>query len=113
MQQESEKGMLTEHALKKKCDKFFKELKSAGRPIYYLKIHGGGVFQRAGVPDYLLVIRGRFIALELKRPGAGLDARPAQKVEMRWIRKAGGICWLEDDIDTIKAKVLRCFAGPV
>lgn len=33
--------------------------------IYHLKIWGGG-FQKAGIPDLLCCIRGKFVALELK-----------------------------------------------
>lgn len=44
-----------------------------------------------GIPDYLGVIDGRFIALELKKSGKKSDdARSLQKYVLKQIRKAGG-----------------------
>lgn len=33
--------------------------------IYYIKVWGGG-FQRAGIPDLIVCLKGKFIAIELK-----------------------------------------------
>lgn len=33
--------------------------------IYYIKVWGGG-FQRAGIPDLIICLKGKFIAIELK-----------------------------------------------
>lgn len=33
--------------------------------IYYIKVWGGG-FQRAGIPDIIICLKGKFIAVELK-----------------------------------------------
>lgn len=33
--------------------------------IYYIKIWGGG-FQRAGIPDIIICLKGKFLAIELK-----------------------------------------------
>ena len=33
--------------------------------IYYIKIWGGG-FQRAGIPDIIICLKGNFLAVELK-----------------------------------------------
>lgn len=33
--------------------------------IYYIKIWGGG-YQRSGIPDLIICLKGRFIAIELK-----------------------------------------------
>lgn len=33
--------------------------------IYYIKIWGGG-FQRAGIPDLIICLKGKFWAVELK-----------------------------------------------
>lgn len=33
--------------------------------IYYIKVWGGG-FQRAGIPDLIICLNGKFVAIELK-----------------------------------------------
>ncbi len=33
--------------------------------IYYIKVWGGG-YQRSGIPDLIICLKGRFIAIELK-----------------------------------------------
>lgn len=33
--------------------------------IYYIKIWGGG-YQRSGIPDLIICLKGKFIAIELK-----------------------------------------------
>lgn len=40
--------------------KFLKE-----QNIYYIKIWGGG-YQRSGIPDLIICLKGKFIAIELK-----------------------------------------------
>lgn len=42
-----------------------------------------------GVPDFILCIRGRFVALELKADNE--DPRPKQDYELSRVVKAGGI----------------------
>lgn len=48
--------------------RYLKSLKVAGVPIFYVKLHGSHM-QRAGLPDLLIVYRGKMIAVEIKRPG--------------------------------------------
>lgn len=33
--------------------------------IYYIKVWGGG-FQKAGIPDLIICLKGKFLAVELK-----------------------------------------------
>ncbi len=33
--------------------------------IYYIKVWGGG-YQRSGIPDLIICLKGRFMAIELK-----------------------------------------------
>lgn len=54
---------------------------------WYIKIWGGG-FMKAGIPDILGVINGKFIALEIKGP-KGVPSE-LQKRNIRLINKAGG-----------------------
>lgn len=55
--------------------------------IYHIKIWGGG-FQRAGIPDLLCCIRGKFVALELKTEKG--TATVLQKYNLFQIQEAGG-----------------------
>lgn len=62
------------------------------------KLHGGQ-FQRAGLPDIIICYGGRFIAVEVKRPGR--KATPLQQHVLDEIADAGGVaivatCW--DDV---------------
>jgi len=63
---------------------------------WVFKVHGSP-YQMAGVPDLLVCIHGRLVAIEVKmpRPGeslaAALDrATPGQRHQIARIRKAGG-----------------------
>jgi len=57
------------------------------RNIYYVKIWGGG-FQKAGIPDLLCCVNGRFVALELKTEKG--TATVLQKYNIFQIQEAGG-----------------------
>lgn len=43
-----------------------------------------------GTPDVLVCHRGRFIALEIKRPDGSYGVTKPQEIRMRQIRQAGG-----------------------
>lgn len=55
--------------------------------IYHVKIWGGG-FQKAGIPDLLCCIRGKFVALELKTEKGA--ATVLQKYNLFKIEESGG-----------------------
>ena len=55
-------------------------------PLWWLKVHGGP-WQRRGVPDFIVCVRGRFLAIELKAPGR--KPTPAQAVELARLQAAG------------------------
>jgi len=46
-----------------------------------------------GTPDFLLCIRGRFVALELKKDDKS-DADPLQLYTLEKINQAGGFCFV-------------------
>jgi hypothetical protein len=72
---------MTEAALTKQV---VRELKR--RKLWHCKLHGGPM-QRAGLPDFLVVIDGRAIFLELK--GDGGQVTPLQSVTMQRLETAG------------------------
>ena len=70
---------------------------------YMLKNHNvwfympqAGPFGRAGIPDFLLIVEGRFVGVECK---AGRSKRPTalQRVAMEEIENAGGKCFVVYD----------------
>jgi hypothetical protein len=80
--------------LKPKVDTRFKRLLAKKWPFWYVKT-AGSAFQRVGLPDYLLCVRGVFLGLELKHPDAVAEDRwdllsPRQKYEAGKITEAGG-----------------------
>lgn len=73
-----------EHALRRAVSAWLGQQKG----VWYLKVTPNR-FTRAGVPDYLVCVGGRFLAIELKRDGTEPDAR--QELEARRIVAAGGL----------------------
>ena len=57
---------------------------------FWIKIHGGAS-QVSGIPDIIGCYRGRFIAMEVKRPGAELVS-PRQRLMLERISEAKGTC---------------------
>ena len=90
----------TEAAITRDIKKYLTELKKSGLPIWFAKIHGGPM-QVAGIPDLLVVYRGRLIALEIKRPGR--NATPLQQHMMDAMRAAGAVAVVVSSVhDTYK-----------
>lgn len=58
------------------------------KDCYYLKTQERG---RHGVPDILICLRGKFIAIELKRDGK--MPTKLQELKLEKIRRAGGIAF--------------------
>lgn len=63
-----------------------------------LKVHGH-LGQRPGVPDILACLRGRFIAIEVKRPGGRLS--PHQRRELLAVVAAGGVALVVTDVSQV------------
>lgn len=59
-------------------------------PRVWVLNHRGGIGQRAGIPDLLCCVNGRFLALEVKSPSGKGRLGPKQKLELEAIRQAGG-----------------------
>ena len=68
--------------------------------FYYFKVHGSK-FQVAGIPDIVSCIYGRFVGIEVKRPGAKNEQSEQQKIHERNIKKAGGVYLLVDDLSEV------------
>ena len=61
---------------------------------YYAMPIGAG-FGNAGVPDFLICLRGRFVAIECKAEGGKPTKLQAQHLER--IREAGGVAVVIDE----------------
>ncbi len=74
---------MNEKQFENKIKKYLKD-----NNCWFTKIWGGG-FQRAGIPDLLACIGGRFVAIEVK----GSNGQPSelQKYHLREINKSGGV----------------------
>lgn len=83
------------------------------RPVcgWYLKMWGGGQYQKSGIPDLLICVNGIFISCELKGP----NGRPSdlQKKNTIMINRGGGIgivLWPDgfDNFKNIVEGVISC-----
>jgi Holliday junction resolvase len=75
--------MLTEKQIENKIKHLL-----ATRGAYYFK-HFGCKFSKAGVPDLICCLNGKFIGIEVKREDGKLSE--LQKFNLEQIKKAGGI----------------------
>src|SRR5690606_12132300 len=82
-----------EKTLQKNVLQYLKE-----RGCYAVNIHGNE-FQ-SGVPDILACVCGRFVAFELKSDIGVLS--PVQKINLRNVRKSGGVGEEIRDLQTVK-----------
>ena len=57
--------------------------------IWYYKIWGGGLYTKAGVPDIIACVNGRFVAIEVKSETGKVTALQNKNIED--IIKSGGI----------------------
>jgi len=66
---------------------------------YRFKVHGS-VYMRAGIPDIIVCLKGRFVGIETKDG----DNKPSelQKAHIRQIKKAGGIGFVAYSVDDVK-----------
>lgn len=71
---------------------------------YYVKTHGS-VYSRAGTPDIIACINGRFIAIEVKRPGGVVSQ--LQRANLKLIEQAGGVAFVAYSVEDTKEKLQR------
>jgi penicillin-binding protein-related factor A (putative recombinase) len=91
-------GMTPEGIIKRRLDHRLKEL-----GVWHFK-PASGAFGRAGIPDYILCVRGRFVGIEAKadktKKPTDLQAQCMAKIE-----EAGGKCFVVYSTDTISKAV--------
>lgn len=86
---------LTEKDLQKQIKEYAIE-----QGAYIKNIHGGSIYQAAGIPDLLACYKGYFVGIEVK---VGYN-KPSeiQKVNLKQINLAGGYDVLAYDLETVK-----------
>ena len=68
--------------------------------IYYFKVHGSK-FMVKGIPDIVCCFRGKFLGIEVKKPGHKSGQTDEQKIHENNIRKSGGVYLLVDDVQEV------------
>lgn len=91
---------MTENDLRDKVSKWLKKQPD----LWFLKV-AGNRFQRPGVPDFLLCVRGAFGAIELKAPNGRGKVTELQKLELNHIQIAGGNSYICKDLPCVVAAV--------
>ena len=71
-----------------------------GLPIKFNNI---GIYAKAWVSDILACIKGRFVAIEVKRPGKKPSALQEQFINA--INNIGGYAFWADNLDDVKNKL--------
>lgn len=80
-------------------------------PFVY-KTHGGG-WQRSGLPDITMIARGgRFVGLEVKRPGVG-RLTAIQAHTLNEINRAGGYGAVVTSVEEARKAVADAEAGKI
>lgn len=91
----------SESKLQRKCQAIIR--KYGG----YVFKNNGNMFTEKGRPDLVACVKGKFVAIELKREGHLNEVSDAQKVVGEKIRGAGGICLFVDDALIVEALMIR------
>ena len=68
-----------------------------------LKFNNIGIYAKAGVSDIIACIKGRFVSIEVKRPGK----KPTQLQEnfIKAVNIVGGLGFWADSLDEVKIKL--------
>lgn len=75
-----------------------------GLPV---KFNNMGIYATAGVSDILACIKGRFVAIEVKKPGGKPSALQLNFINA--INSIGGIAFWTDNLDDVKDKLKGLF----
>lgn len=71
---------------------------------WHIKTHGN-MFSRAGTPDILACVNGRFVAIEVKRPGGVISE--LQKANIELIRKVGGVAFIAYSVEDVERNLQK------
>lgn len=71
---------------------------------WWMKVHGD-MFQKAGVPDIIACINGKFVGIEVKRPGGRVSE--LQKYHIEQIQKSGGVAFVATSVEEVRTNLDR------
>ena len=83
-------------------------LATLGEDVFFWKEHGGA-YGTSGIPDIICCCRGRFLGLEVKRPGGRLT--PLQERTLARINAAGGIARRVESVEDVKTIIRQADGG--
>lgn len=66
---------------------------------YHIKNHGS-IYSRAGTPDITACINGKFVGIEVKKPGGRVS--PLQAAHIELIKQAGGVAFVAYSLEETK-----------
>lgn len=66
---------------------------------WHIKTHGN-MFSKAGTPDLIACINGKFVAIEVKQPGGVVSA--LQKAHIKLIERSGGVAFVAYSLEEAK-----------
>lgn len=72
---------------------------------WHIKTHGN-MFSRAGTPDILACINGKFVAIEVKREKGG-EVSTLQLAHIKLIQQAGGVAFVASGLEEAKAHLKK------
>ena len=101
--------MTPERKVKAAITKVLKDMKGKGVPLWWCTPIGSP-FGGSGVPDLLICLQGRFIAVEVKAPGRLRETTALQREQISAIWAARGEAWVIDDISQF-VEVIRIYVG--
>lgn len=70
---------------------------------YAVKVTGG-LYQKGGISDILACVKGRYVAIEVKRPGERLT--PLQESFLAKVVYTGGRAFVATSVEEVKAKMV-------
>lgn len=73
---------------------------------YYEKIHGGSIYQSAGIPDILACVEGRFVGIEVKKESGG-KVSALQEFKIKQIESAGGVGIIARSVQEVQERFKR------
>ena len=80
--------MASEKKFENKVKSWLHQLQKEGQPIKFIKIWGGGKYQKAGIPDFIACINGIYFEIELKSSTG--QPSDLQKYNLRLTNQANG-----------------------
>jgi hypothetical protein len=92
--------MLPEKSIQNKIRRFL-----VYQGAYHFK-HFGCMFSRAGVPDIIACLQGRFVGIEVKSEKGKLS--DLQKLNIQQIREAGGIAFVARSVGEVEEALTAC-----